>query len=383
MKQCKYKLIKKYPGSDPVGTIVTGYGKDGWYSKGTGGKTYDWTLVVYNPEFWEEVVEKDYEIVDTIIKNNLKQKISSVKRLSDGEVFTVGDKDKTVDTNGSHTIRQFRIKQKCFGKNFSGNYTYDGIDRIWIDWEKNCGGNWLESTEKVVEKDYQVLKSCPIEGTIHSVERLSDGEVFTVGDRVKVYEHGSIKTIETITTNSIRTTLKEGVWFTYDSGSSHMYHAIKQKPQPIFLTHDGKDIFPKDIVWYVNKEKFNYDYFQTHANVTFRSDINAYFLTKEGAEEYIKRNKVLFTTEDGVGIKKGDTFYFVDTDLSISLSNTKDGKYDGRKYFSTFETAEKHVIENKPALSINEFWEITWMPTSGFNKHTYMKNLVKERLNLK
>jgi len=29
MKKCKYKLIKKYPGSDPVGTIVTGYGKDG------------------------------------------------------------------------------------------------------------------------------------------------------------------------------------------------------------------------------------------------------------------------------------------------------------------------------------------------------------------
>lgn len=227
MKQCKYKLIKKYPGSDPVGTIVTGYGKDGWYSKGPGGKTYDWTLVVYNPEFWEEVVEKDY----------------------------------------------------------------------------------------------QILKTCPIEGTIYSVERLSDGEVFTVGDRIKVYQHGSTKTIDSIDL------MKEGIWFTYDSGSCHLTHAIKQKPQPIYLTHDGKDIFPKDIVWYVNKENFYHDYIKAYPEVKFNSEIRAYFLTEEEAKKYI--------------------------------------------------------IENKPALSINDFWEITWMPTSGFNKQTYMKNLVKERLNLK
>ena len=91
MKQCKYKLIKKYPGSDSVGTIVTGYGKDGWYSKGPGGKTYDWTLIVYNPEYWEEVVEKDYEILKTCPIEGI---IYSVKRLSDGEVFTVGDRIK-------------------------------------------------------------------------------------------------------------------------------------------------------------------------------------------------------------------------------------------------------------------------------------------------
>lgn len=34
----KYKLIKRYPGSDPVGTIVTGKGEEGWYSKGPGGE---------------------------------------------------------------------------------------------------------------------------------------------------------------------------------------------------------------------------------------------------------------------------------------------------------------------------------------------------------
>ena len=322
MKQCKYKLIKKYPGSDPVGTIVTGYGKDGWYSKGAGGKTYDWTLVVLNPEFWEEVVEKDYEILSYIKKGSTtctttKRRggenheefwnIYSVKRLSDGEVFTIGDLIKTPYTESARILK--------FKNPVSNEYCI----------EISTGFTRLLSLEKIVEKDYQILKSCPIEGTIYSVERLSDGEVFTVGDRVKVYEHGSIKTITEISINT-HPLVKEGIWLRYDSGSCHMTHAIRQK-QPIYLTHDGKDIFPKDIVWYVNKDNFYHDNVTAYPEVRFNSEIRAYFLTEEEAKKYI--------------------------------------------------------IENKPALSINDFWEITWMPTSGFNKHTYMKNLVKERLNLK
>jgi hypothetical protein len=183
-----------------------------------------------------------------------------------------------------------------------------------------------EFWEEIVEKDYEILKTCPIEGTTYSVKRLSDGEVFTVGDKVKVYEYGSIKTITEIVVNDSKALVKQGIWLRYDSGSSHMTHAIKVE-NPIFLTHDGKDIFEGDLVWYVNKEDFNYDYFQTHANVTFRSDINAHFLTKEEAKKYI--------------------------------------------------------IENKPALSIKEFWEITTMSGSNRVKSLVLEQLVRKRLNLK
>jgi hypothetical protein len=368
MKQCKYKLIKKYPGSDPVGTIVTGYGKDGWYSKGPGGKTYDWTLVVYNPEYWEEVVEKDYEILsfkqdsgitdlwtkfsggwsrnvngypatapytlEDILKNNLYT-IHSVKRLSDGEVFTVGDR---INIGEEHQI--------CIRTISMINISSDGT--LVIDHEHggltNSKHNGIFHRIKQAPLDYEIMSYIKKGSTtctttkrrggenheefwnIYSVKRLSDGEVFTIGDTVKMYEHSPIKTIETITTNSIRSSIKQGVWFTYNSGSSHMDHAVKQK-QPIYLTHDGKDIFEGDKVWWVNKEAFYYDYFPAFSGLKFSSDINAYFLTEEEAKNYI--------------------------------------------------------IENKPALSIKEFWEITGMSTSNFNKNTYMKNLVKERLNLK
>ena len=344
----KYKLIKKYPGSPKVGDIVKGYGRDGWYSKGEGHSTYDWRQVVNYPDYWEEVVEKDYEIIsfkqdsgitdlwtkftggwsrningypttvpytlEDILKNDLYT-IHSVKRLSDGEIFTVGDKFTGYAPEES-TIREF---------NLQGNI-------LVIQAHKGCisnapGTGLFNSIKKVVEKDYQILKSCPIEGTIYSVERLSDGEVFTLGDKIKVYQHGSTNTIDSIDLYGNTSSMKEGIWLRYSTGSCHMTHIIKQKPQPIYLTHDGKDIFPEDTVWYVNKENFYHDYIKAYPEVKFNSDIRAYFLTEEEAKKYI--------------------------------------------------------IENKPALSIKEFWEITWMSTSGFNKHTYMKNLVKQRLNLK
>lgn len=179
--------------------------------------------------------------------------------------------------------------------------------------------------------------------------------------------------------------MKEGIWLNYDSGSSHLVHATKEKP-PIFLTHNGIDIFEGDLVWYVNKENFNYDYFQTHANVTFRSDINAYFLTKEGAEEYVSKNKVLFTTEDGVGIKHGDTYYFVDTaDFSIGSSKVNFqvvGMSISFKYFGTKEAAQYHIIVNAKVLSIEEFWEFVSKPGSNVVKQKALKRLVKERLKI-
>jgi len=283
----KYKLIKEYPASDSLGTIITG-SKETMYSKGLGFRHYDWAHVETHPEYWEEVLEKEYEVL--------------------------------------------------------------------------------------------IAKVVPY--TILSVKRLSDGEIFTVGDRVRVDGYGSVITIDSMHLVTKGSSMKEGIWLTYNSGSSHIIHATKQVEQPIFLTHDGKDIFAGDKVWWVNKKTFYSDYFVPSAPVTHYLNIYAYFLTKEAAEDYVEKNKVLFTTEDGVGIKVGDTYYFVDTDFSISLSNALPGcgQYSERKYFSTYETAEYYVIVNVKVLSIEEFWEFVSKPGSNIVKQKQLKRLVKERL---
>ena len=264
---------------------------------------------------WEEVIEKNYEIVREITKYDPKNdykvagsRIVSVKRLSDGEVFTVGDRVMTQGSRGSNItppIRQFRLRHRCIGKDSTGTYLYGDLDRIWIVWEAGCGGNWLESTVKL--------------------------------------------------------------------------------KQPIFLTHDGEDIFDGDKVWYVNKQDHYKSYFIASKNQSFFSDRMAYFLTRQDAEDYIEKNKVLFTTEDGVDLKHGDNYYFVDTDFSIHTmkAHSGAGQYSERKYFSTVEEAHEYVMQNVKALSIRDFWEITCMSTSNFNKSTYMKDLVKQTLGLK
>ena len=88
----KYILKKEYPGSPKLGNIIDNLEND-WIEN--------------YPEFWEEVVvKKDYEILSVITNNNKfiekvynqdatiepYWKIHSVKRLSDGEIFTIGDK---------------------------------------------------------------------------------------------------------------------------------------------------------------------------------------------------------------------------------------------------------------------------------------------------
>jgi hypothetical protein len=206
------------------------------------------------------------------------------------------------------------LETKHIYKGFRFNYSVRHIE------------NSPEFWEEVVEKDYQILKTCPIEGTIYSVKRLSDGEVFTVGDRIKVCQHGSTKTIDSIDLYGNTSSLKEGIWFTYSSGSCHMTYAINQK-NLVYLTLNEQDIFEGDTVWYVNRENFYYDYIKAYPEVNFCSERRAYFLTEEEAKNFI--------------------------------------------------------IENKPALSIKEFWEITTMSGSNRVKSIVLKELAKKRLNLK
>jgi hypothetical protein len=108
----KFKIIKEFPGSDALGTIVVM--SNGMYNGSN--NNYSSKDVENNPEFFEEVKGKDYEITQVIYANEIRTlfdglyclypdgvgfelefilnnggKIHSVKRLSDGEFFTIGD----------------------------------------------------------------------------------------------------------------------------------------------------------------------------------------------------------------------------------------------------------------------------------------------------
>lgn len=113
----KYRLIREYPGSPKLGTIIK-QSPNHWWGIEHDNNCFSGCNAPSEPknypEFWEEIVEKDYEIlsllgndnkvipyltntkcIDFLVNNGFK--IYSIKRLSDGEVFTIGDKIQYID----------------------------------------------------------------------------------------------------------------------------------------------------------------------------------------------------------------------------------------------------------------------------------------------
>jgi len=161
--------------------------------------------------------------------------------------------------------------------------------------------------QKVIEKDYEILKFILPNSKItyvknarnslefmlnnfntykiHSVKRLSDGEVFTIGDKCK---NGIITSFKQVNSGCPLSAL-------YNNGCQHDYiqHLLKIK-QPLFTTEDGVDIFDlkKDIIYFVPKKTLS-NIFNNQSLGTFcyEPEIEYYFSTKEKAEEYILMNK--------------------------------------------------------------------------------------------
>ncbi len=150
----KYRLIKEYPGYPKLGTIKT---KDTIISEITffdREEVPDRDWIENYSEFWEKVVEKDYKIlslarfcsikptitdvsyygdgyIEALLKCD-KARIHSVKRLSDGETFTIGDvcSPKDYDTSNSHPITKFELILKGTTLRVISKNWYLGIDNI-------------------------------------------------------------------------------------------------------------------------------------------------------------------------------------------------------------------------------------------------------------
>lgn len=254
----KYKLIKEYPGSPKLGFIIE-FTKTGYLYK-PGLSINENILKNKNfedyPEFWQEVIEKDYEILQ----------FRSLESFKQGLIIEV----------------------------------YNNLDKYLNSqsWE------------------------------IYSVKRLSDGEIFTIGD--KVYHTNNVLFKEGIIIKFH--ILSNGIWFKTDK-------------------------FDVPIIFIENKSK-----------------------------------KPLFKTEDGVDVFEGDDIYSIDDVLNIKKHRLFNARYDDKtllnnrlffnsdyKHFSTKEKAEEYILMNKPCLSVNDFDKLTL--GGPFNETIdRLKKLVKLRI---
>lgn len=268
----KYKLIKKYPGSPSLGTIAScSKGHDSIKFESPKGEIHysgalkDYILeiiITSNPEFWEEIVEKDYQVLQLALMDPYVHRISDVSENSD----------------------------------------------TYINSLLACAGNY-----------------------IHSVRRLRDGEVFTVGDQ---FMDGKISTIK-VSNNQM--------WIFHNGNRPNIkLKEAKKIKTPLFTTEDGTDIYEGD-EYFELALTFEPQFREAIYKCTGRPNINYDYNTLEGKK---KLNEV------------------------------------GIYYFSKREAAEEYTLMNNPCLSINEVMNITYNPTETFTSTSNkLKELVKSKLN--
>jgi len=207
-------------------------------------------IVENNPEFFEEIIQKEYEIL------SLFGLISNVPHF--------------VDKNGN--ILTFNQQSIC---------------------ERG-------PAEKVVLKK-------PDRWKINSIRRLSDNEVFSIGDKVDWKSHKNHSTISEIKLFNdipvIVLTLKNGL----DQLSSSLQSISKAKPV-LFVTEDGKDVFEDDNVHWVINGHYGYELRICENYVKLfllKGNVYKIFSSFEKAQDYIILNKSVLSINDIVNISKG------------------------------------------------------------------------------
>ena len=160
--------------------------------------------------------------------------------------------------------------------------------------------------------------------SIYSVKRLSDGEVFTVGDK---YDDGDLK----------NETIREFV-ISSENGllvNTNLLKNVSKSKKPLFTTEDGVEIFGGEIVWraaskdghiFDNPERVNTAHWDIYLH-NYGANVHKHFSTKEKAEEYILLNKPVLSFNDIRNNFPVNEYENKKLTVLVSLNYEKNSKY--------------------------------------------------------
>ena len=153
---------------------------------------------------------------------------------------------------------------------------------------------WEEIKDK---PKYKIIKSCPIDGSIYAVDRLSDGVIFEIGDYI-LCENSHVTNPEKITGIG-KNNFDNIILFTssfHNNGVSIHKAKICLPKSPLLITEDGVKYFnDNDLVWDTHNFESNdpaisvNPYFLEQTEVKYARNIGRkFFSTKSAAENYRK-----------------------------------------------------------------------------------------------
>jgi hypothetical protein len=136
---------------------------------------------------------------------------------------------------------------------------------------------------------YSLKEMVADEDVIHSVRRLSDGEVFSVGDRIGSKMNRVVGRIKSFDQSGH--ILYENV-----SGTEHISQ-LENMGQALFMTVDGVEKFHGDTVWNVN-DFWRLQEFCVDKEYADKISDGTLFSTREAAEAYVFENRPVLSLKD-------------------------------------------------------------------------------------
>jgi len=390
----EFKLIKEYPGSPKKGAVITESLRVTINNSRTANKEENqYTIKVdsqhcdgcrFNiknpqdfPEFWQEVT-KDYEILsftneagsiftrtedrrywlnhhpftERWLIDNKDMFIHSVKRLKDGQIFTVGD---LIERSREYKVYN-TIKKIEFGSDLGSDL------KIRIDFEKASnkteehGYNrfaWLNELRKPEEEKY-LIESFII--------KLPSGKE----EVAYIRDQGGYSTIDDGITYPALAYLNE----TSKANGWRIRSVMRIEDKEVFKL--GDFCAPDSVI--TNRAPIDKIEFCKAGYLRFQAKDKYYV----GIDNLVKL-EVILNTRDGVNKYKGDKVYwtkediFSTTNIPIRLSAGYRPKPD-MIYFDSKDLLQDYITTNKPLLSHREATTLS---------HLEMYQLVKSRLNFK
>jgi hypothetical protein len=125
-------------------------------------------------------------------------------------------------------------------------------------------------------------------------------------------------------------------------------------------TDDGVGIKSGQNYWFVDKKTLGISQGKENGDITHSKFSFAYFSTQEKAQEYVDNNKIYLITDDGVGIKLGDPYWFIEKISKDIIFKSNEmggaGQHDNIKhiYFSTEKKAEEYIKNSQKQFTLSD-----------------------------
>jgi hypothetical protein len=147
-----------------------------------------------------------------------------------------------------------------------------------------------------------------IKYNINSVKRLSDGEVFTVGDKINI--KGSLNNCQNEPILEIYISkFNDGLFINTEHYIGASINIISKTKQPSFTTEDGVEIYEGNKLWFIDDDDWSMNERITKKGDTYKNRGMFPFSNKQLAEEYLLLNKPCLSYYDVKSYIENNNFY--------------------------------------------------------------------------